>query len=154
MIEAPEIVDVPEQETAVIRLTIPREDIQRVMGPGIQELMDAVGAQGVGPTGAWFTHHLRMSPKTFDFEIGVPVSAPVKPRGRVKPGRLPAAKVARSLYAGGYEGLGAAWGELDAWVAAAGHTPAPDLWERYLVGPESGPDAALYRTELNRPLSA
>ena len=28
------------------------------------------------------------------------------------------------------------------------------LWERYLVGPESGPDAANWRTELNKPLVA
>ena len=37
-------------------------------------------------------------------------------------------------------------------VAAGGHTPAPDLWECYVAGPESGPDPAAWRTELNRPL--
>jgi len=25
------------------------------------------------------------------------------------------------------------------WIAANGHTPAEDLWERYVAGPESGP---------------
>ena len=34
-----------------------------------------------------------------------------------------------------------------------GHRPAEDLWERYVKGPESGPDPAAYRTELNRPLA-
>jgi len=28
-----------------------------------------------------------------------------------------------------------------------------DLWEVYVAGPESGPDPATWRTELNRPLS-
>ncbi len=28
----------------------------------------------------------------------------------------------------------------------------PDLWECYAAGPESGPDPAKWRTELNRPL--
>jgi hypothetical protein len=37
-----------------------------------------------------------MSPDIFDFELGVKVSTPVKPTGRVKPGELPAAKVART----------------------------------------------------------
>jgi len=44
----------------MIRFTIPRDKIQHVMGPGYQELMDTVVAQGIAPTGAWFTHHLRM----------------------------------------------------------------------------------------------
>ena len=152
MIETPEIVTLAAQPIALIHLTVPRSEIQNVMGPGITELMAAVGAQGIGPTGAWFTHHHRMDPAVFDFDIGVPVSGPVTPTGRVVAGELPAATVARTVYQGGYEGLGAAWGEFEAWIAAAGHQVAPDLWERYVTGPESGPDAATYRTELNRPL--
>lgn len=37
-------------------------------------------------------------------------------------------------------------------IAADGHTPAPDFWESYVTGPESNPDPATWRTELNRPL--
>ena len=53
-----------------------------------------------------------MSADTFDFELGVEVSTPVKATGRVKPGELRAAKVARTVYRGPYEGLPAAWGEF------------------------------------------
>ena len=95
-----------------------------------------------------------MDPATFDFEIGVPVTAPVAASGRVKAGHLPATTVARTIYHGPYEGLGGAWGEFDAWIAANGHTPRPDLWECYVVGPEASPDPANWRTQLNRPLSA
>jgi effector-binding domain-containing protein len=123
------------------------------MGPGIQEVMGTLAAQGIQPAGPWFTHHLRMDPNTFDFEICVPVSRPVTAAGRVQPGELPAAKVARSVYHGPYEGLGAAWGELMAWVSANGHTPRENLWERYVAGPESSPNPADWRTELNRPLA-
>ena len=69
-----------------------------------------------------------------------------------RPGTLPAVKVARTVYQGGYEGLGGAWGELMRWIEAQGHTAATDLWECYLAGPESGPDPSAWRTELNRPL--
>ena len=44
------------------------------MSPGYRELMAALAAQGIAPAGPWFTHHLRMDPDTFDFEIGVPVT--------------------------------------------------------------------------------
>jgi effector-binding domain-containing protein len=93
-----------------------------------------------------------MDPEVFDLEIGVPVTAPVTSVGRVQPGQLPATTVARTVYHGGYEGLGAAWGAFDAWLAANGHTSAPNLWECYRVGPESSLDPAEWRTELNRPL--
>ena len=152
MLETPKIVETSAQQTAIIRFTIPREKIQEVMGPGIGELMSAVAGQGIMPAGPIYSHHLKMDPKIFDFEIGVPVSSPVNATGRVVPGELPATKVARTIYQGPYEGLGDAWGEFTEWIAANGHTPATDLWECYIAGPESGPDSSQWRTELNRPL--
>jgi effector-binding domain-containing protein len=153
MIDTPQIAQTAAQPTAIIRITIPRDEIQHAMGQGYRELMDTIAAQGVAPAGPWYTHHLRMNPETFDFEIGVPVSAPISVAGRVTPGQLPAAMVAQTVYSGDYEGLGAAWAELDAWITAEGHTPGPDLWERYVAGPESSPDPVAWRTELNRPLA-
>ena len=152
MIDTPQIADSPARETATIRLTIPREQIQQVMGPAIGEVMQAVAAQGVVPTGPVFSHHFKMSPDQFDFEVGVPVSKPVTPIGRVKPSQLPAARVARAVYRGGYEGLGGAWGEFHAWIAANGHQPAVNLWEFYAKGPELSANPADWQTELNQPL--
>jgi effector-binding domain-containing protein len=152
MIDTPQITDTADQLTAFIRVTVPREQIREVMGPGLSELMATVAAQGIAPTGPWFTHHLRMDPAVFDFEICVPVATPVAAAGRVNPGRLPATRVARTVYHGDYAGLGAAWGEFEAWIKTNGHQSAPDLWERYVAGPEANPDPATWRTELNRPL--
>lgn len=153
MLDRPQIVRTDAQLAATIRLTIPREEIRNVMGPGITELLAAVTAQSIVPAGPIFSHHFMMDPDTFDFEIGVPVKAPVAAAGRVRPGQLPAATVARAVYHGPYEGLGPAWAEFCVWIAAEGHTPAPDLWECYVSGPESNPDPATWRTELNRPLA-
>src|SRR6267143_2051695 len=120
MLAAPEIIMTNVQEAAVIRLTIPRSEMMKVFGPAVGELMAALAAQGVEPVGAVFAHHLKMSPDTFDFELGVKVSAPVKATGRVKPGQLPAVKMARTVYSGPYEGLPSAWGEFDKWMRANG----------------------------------
>jgi effector-binding domain-containing protein len=152
MIETPRITQTTDQLTALVHVTVPRDEIQNVMGPGLNEVYAAIAAQGVAPAGPWFTHHLRMDPAVFDFEICVPVSAPVTASGRVQPGLWPAMTVVRTVYHGPFEGLGDAWGEFDAWIAANGYQAAGDLWERYLVGPETTPDPAAWRTELNRPL--
>ena len=152
MIDTPELRETTAQPAAVIRLTIPRSEIQKVMGPAIGEVIAAVTAQGIGPAGPVFSHHFRMTPDTFDFEVGVPITGPLTPTGRVTASELPAAKVARTVHHGGYEGLGEAWGELVRWLAAEGHTPADDLWECYTKGPESSPDSSTWCTDLYRPL--
>ena len=152
MIDTPEIVRTDERSTAVIRLAVPRAAIRTVVGPGVAELMSAAAAQGIAVAGPWCVHHFRRPADTFDFEICVPVASPVAAAGRVTPGRVPAMTAARTTYRGPYEGLAAAWGEFRAWIAAAGRKPAEDLWECYVVGPESTPDPAGWRTELTRPL--
>ncbi|MCA9291394.1 MAG: GyrI-like domain-containing protein [Phycisphaerales bacterium] len=152
MIDTPRIVQIAGRPAALLRLTIPRSEIQTVMGPAIGEVMSTVAQQGVAATGPVFTHHLAMDPATFDFEVGVTVATPIRPAGRVRLGMWPGMRAAQTVYRGPYEGLGAAWGEFDAWIAAQGLAAAPDLWECYLAGPESGPDPTTWRTELNRPL--
>ncbi|MFV8752292.1 GyrI-like domain-containing protein [Nannocystaceae bacterium ST9] len=152
MIERPEITQTTEQLVARIHITVPRHEIQTVMGPGITEVMSTLAAQGIAPAGPWFTHHSKMEPGVFDFDICVPIATPVAPAGRVVPDRLPATKVARAIYRGPYEGLADAWPQLDAWVAREGLRPREDLWESYVAGPESGSDPAQWATELNRPL--
>ena len=83
MIETPHIAQTVEQLMAYIHLTIPRTEMPKVMGPGIREILAVIAAQGIATAGPWFTHHLKMVPDIFDFEISVPVKAPIAPAGRV-----------------------------------------------------------------------
>ena len=157
MTETPQIQTTPPQPLAIIHLTIPRSEMRTVIGPALSELHATIAAQGLAITGPWLTHHLRMVPDIFDFEICLPVSAPVTPAGRVISGEIPAMTAAHAVFTGNYSGLGAAWSELGTWLAEAananGLKPATDLWECYLAGPESNPDPAAWRTELIRPLT-
>ena len=150
MLDKPWITETTDQLTAILHLTVPRAEIQNVMGPGINEVLAALASQRIAPAGPWFTHHLRRPTDTFDFEICVPVTTPPAATGRIKPSRWPAMTVARTVYHGPYEGLAAAWGEFLEWIEANAPTSATDLWERYLVGHESSPNPADWRTELNR----
>jgi len=62
MLDTPQITQTTAQLTAIIHLTIPREEMQNVFGPSVAELMTALAAQGIAPAGPVFTHHLRMAP--------------------------------------------------------------------------------------------
>jgi effector-binding domain-containing protein len=152
MLNQPHITQSVEQQTAVIHLTVPRAEMRHVMQPGLRELMATLAAQGIAPAGPWFSHHLRLDPDTFDFEISVPVASTAAPAGRVRPSRLPSVRIARTVYRGPYEGLGQAWDEFFDWIKTNGHAPAGNIWECYLAGPESNADPADWRTEFNCPL--
>ena len=84
MIDPPQTVQTDRVITAVIRLTVPRKDIQTVMGPAIGEVIAAASAQGAGPAGPVFSHHFKMDPEVFDFEVGVPVMTPVTEIGQYR----------------------------------------------------------------------
>lgn len=153
MIDTPQIVQSAQQRTAAIHVTVPRSEIQQVFPPTVGELMAVLGQQGIAPAGPLYSYHLKMPSDVFDLDIGFPVAADVKAIGRVFASELPSMKVARTIYRGPMEGLGAAWGELKDWVAANGLTAKLFLWENYLVGPGDTPDPSAWRTELNWPLA-
>ena len=153
MLDEPQIVQTDRQLTAVIRMTIPRSEIRSAMGAGMAELMQVISSQGLTPSGPLFSHHFRIDPEVFDFEIGVPVTSPVEEEGRVTCGELPGTTVLRATYRGPYEELASAWGEFESWIRDEGHSCSGELWECYVSGPESSSDPAEWRTELNRPLA-
>lgn len=152
MIEKPQVVTTEPMQIASLHIETPHSEMQRVMGPGIGEAIGAAREQGVGPVGPWFAHHWSITAEGFNFDICIPVSSPVKATGRVQPAERPAMRVLRTIYQGPYEGLAQAWHEFDAWADQNGFRIATDLYECYLVGPESSGNPADWRTELSRPL--
>lgn len=152
MIAPPHVSQTIERGTAVIRLVVPKADIQQVMAPAIREIMATVATQGLVPAGPLFTHHFRLDPELFDFEVGIPLNSSVTAAGRVVPGRLRAANVATTVYHGPYEGLESAWQEFTDWLSVQELAPAEDVWEYYRIGPESGPDSSAWETDLIQPL--
>ena len=154
MIDQPQIVQSPRQQTAAIHVTVPRDGIMQAFPPAVHELVAALGAQGIKPSGPLLSYHLKVPTDVFDFEIAFPVDREVKPEGRVFASEVPAMTVARSIYRGPMEGLGSAWGELCNWMSENKHTTRSILWESYLVGPDSTPDPAKWQTQLNWPITA
>lgn len=153
MLETPQFVQTDEQLTAVIHLAVSRAEIEHVMDAAIDELISTLAAQGVTPAGPCFSFHWQKPSDIFDFEVGFPVEKPITPAGRVKMSKLPAAKIARATYRGGYEGLASAWSEFYEWLESEGLSAQDGLWECYIVGPASTLAPDQWRTELNRPLA-
>ena len=152
MIDTPEIVEAPAQTYAAIRLNIPASTVRAEMGAGCEELTRVLAEQGIDKAGPWFTHHFKIPDTNFYFEICFPVAEDVKPQGRVAPGELTPARVARTVYRGAYDNLGAGWGQFMAWVREQKLPIRGDFWEVYVTGPGDTEDPAAYATQLNVPL--
>jgi effector-binding domain-containing protein len=153
MIDTPKIVDTEAALTAVIHLEIPRDQMQTHFGPAMEELLSVLASQQIEPRGPAFAYYFSMPPGRFDCEIGFIVAATVAASGRVKASQLPATKVARTTYTGPYEGLYDAWGQFNAWMDSQSIKRAEELWEHYVVGPQSTTNPEEYETELNRLLA-
>lgn len=149
MISTPEVITTKEVITAAIPLVIPGRDMPKYMDPAIQEIIKVVTGQGIQIAGPMFSYHKRRPSDTFDFEIGFPVSKPIKEEGRVKNSALPSEKVVRAVYQGPYEQLAGAWATLQKWVREQKLAESGRFFERYLNNPDEVKDPKDYRTELN-----
>ena len=153
MAETPQIITTEPQFYAAIHRQIPFSEVKRVMDQSTARIAGTLQAQGITPTGAWFTHHLERPVMGFNFEVCFPVATPIEPDGEVVPKVWPAMTVARVVHYADYAGLVGAWGALEGWMKENGQVGAGEFWEVYSVSPRDSADAAEWRTELNWPLA-
>jgi effector-binding domain-containing protein len=149
----PELVTVEPTTAAVVRGTVAAEEITDFFDRSFSVLGEAIAAQGVSPTGPAFGLYRGIPDETVDVAVGFPTDRPIEPDGAAEAGELPGGRVARVVYAGGFDGLGEAWQRLGAWIADQGLTPSETYWEVYLTEPNPEMDPADLRTELNWPVS-
>jgi hypothetical protein len=127
------LVDLPEQDAAVVRGHVAVDGIGEFLGGAFGEIMGALhGVEIVGPPFARYA----LPDEGFDVMAGFPVSSPVTQVGRVEPDRLPGGPAATTMHVGSYEGVAAAFEAVQAWVADHRFVVAGDPWESYLDEPE------------------
>lgn len=145
---APELVELTEQPTVVVRGRVPMAELPAFFDRSFGSLGEWLGRHDIAPTGPAFARYDGPPAEVADLEVGFPVGSAIEPDGDIEAGTLPAGTAARTVHAGGYEGLGEAWGALARWIADAGRAPGPALWEVYVTEPSPDMDPADLRTEL------
>ena len=148
----PEIVEVPEATTAVVRGTVAMSDLASFFDDSFTVLGEVLVKQGVTPAGAAYALYHGIPDDTATLEVGFPTDGAIEPDGSAEAGSLPGGRVARVIHAGSFDGLSEAWQRLGAWIGEQGLTPSDDYWEVYLTEPSPQMDPADLRTELNWPV--
>jgi effector-binding domain-containing protein len=149
----PAVQEMPAQPVAACRARVPVAGLREFFDRAYPLVVSALAAQGVAPAGPPFGAYRDMSGGEVEVEAGFPVAGPVADAGEVRGGTLPACRAAVAVHVGPYEDLGAAWGELRAWVEREGLHPAGGVvWEVYESDPGAEPDPSGWRTRLVQPV--
>lgn len=129
-----ELVTLDPRPTAVVARTTTWEEFPRVW----QELLDEVygfvrgrGDLATGGEGERWQNMMLYKDQRPDVEVGVLVSQPFEPHGRVVCSQLPGGEVATAVHRGDYGGLGATHDAVRAHVLACGRELAGPRWEVY-----------------------
>ncbi|OEU87311.1 AraC family transcriptional regulator [Streptomyces abyssalis] len=147
--DEPEIVDVEPAVTAVVRGVVPQAGLRDFFDTSFRQLGETVSRQQIAITGPAFGLYSRPPQETAELEVGFVTDRAVRPEGDVVVSALPGTRVARTTHHGSFDGLGASWERLHAWVREQGLTPGPVMWEFYVTEPTPDMDPRELRTQLN-----
>ena len=143
---------VPTTTVVSIRETVPSPgDIGRLFG----EVFAHLGQNKVSPAGppVGIYHDKEFQEQNIDVEIAVPVSGTVPDGERVRNSALPAAKeMACVVHEGGFETIGATYGQMMAWIEANGYHVAGPCREVYVQWAQPGEDPSQNVTEIQMPV--
>jgi effector-binding domain-containing protein len=84
---------------------------------------------------------------------GFPVAQPVTPTPAVVVETLPGGPAIEAIHTGSYDTLSETYAELGTWITDQKLTPASDMWEEYLIGPNIEQDPAKWQTRIVFPLA-
>jgi effector-binding domain-containing protein len=150
--QGPELVELAPTTTAVVRGVVPLSGLRDFFDASFGALGRTLAAQHIAVAGPAFGLYHGAPGEELDLEVGFVTGRAVRPEAGVVVGALPGGRVARLTHHGAFDGLGASWARLAAWMAAQGLSGGPDRWETYVTQPSPDMDPRDLRTELNWPV--
>lgn len=150
--DAPELVKIVPSPAAVVRDTVPVNDLPSFFGRAFGAAAAAAAGQGLKLVGAPFAFYPSAPNDVVEVAAGFPVSAAVEPAGAVVPMELPGGRAATIVHVGPYDSMEETYEQIRVWMAGQGLTPADHVWEVYLSDPSTAPDPSAWRTQIFWPV--
>lgn len=158
----------PEQPIISIRAIVKVADLAATMDDRLPALRRHLQRHGVTPTGPVFVRYHTfpdigpdsdVADLETDVEHGFPVAQSVPSEGRCRAGALSGGPAVTTVYRGVPDGLGAAYGRIQAWLQEQDTEPAGPAWEVYYFvdleqfeGHAHLPDPATWRHRIVQPI--
>jgi effector-binding domain-containing protein len=145
--------DESPQATLAFRTRTSVQELPRLFGAALGQVGAYLAGLGENPAGPPFAAYHNADMNDLDVEIGFPVSKALPGQGEIQPGVIPGGPAARCMYTGPYDGVAAAYRQLQTWIGEKGCTATGVSYEMYLNDPATTPPMAL-QTLILMPLKA
>jgi effector-binding domain-containing protein len=146
-------VDLEPQVVVGLREVVALQDLT----PFFERAFTAVDAEltreALSPAGPWLAIYRGVPTDAVDVTAGVSVGRPITPSGGLDVVTLPGGAAVQALHVGPYDQLATTYGELERWLGDRSLQAGPVMWEEYLVGPDTEPDASRWQTRIVQPVS-
>jgi effector-binding domain-containing protein len=143
-----ERVQLEPRTVAGVRETVAMNALTDFFGRAYETTSTALAQQGAFPTGAPIAIYHGTPTTTADITAGFPVGQPVTPDGAIVTETLPGGPAAQTMHIGSYDDLATTYSALVIWFADQSLTAGTEMWEEYLVGPDSEPDPSHWQTRI------
>jgi effector-binding domain-containing protein len=147
-----EISNQQPQPSLSIRTHAAAQDLPLTMGRCFSEIVTYVTAKGEQLVGPAYAAYFNMDMADLDVEIGFGLASPLPGQGEIAATWLPGGEIASTIYVGPYDGVGAAYEALTAWVQEQGRQATGAAYEYYLNDPSQLNEPP--RTQIVFPLVA
>jgi effector-binding domain-containing protein len=141
----------PRLDVASVRTRSAVQDLPEVLTREYGRVMQALGKQGLNPSGPPFVVYYNMDMQDLDIEAGLAVAGDFANDGDVLRSEIPAGRVATCLYTGPYDHIREAYDVLMAWMKDQGLRESGPAYEFYLNDPGNTPAEQL-QTDVRIPI--
>ncbi len=157
-----ERVELVPREILGVHEVVPLTDLTDFFSRAFQTSAMELARQGLIPAGPPVAlYHGDVSESddgvdTVDVTAGFPIehqTVSTAPAPGTVVEELPGGEAAETVHSGSYDSLSATYSELTGWLARQQLTPGDEMWEEYLIGPESNPDPHTWQTRVVFPLA-
>lgn len=134
--------------------TVPMTALTDFFGKAYTMVDAELSQHGMKPTGPALAFYHGMPTDTIDIIAGFPIAEPITTTNGTIVKTLPGGPAITTIHTGTYDTLEQTYAELMKWLEEQELKTSDDMWEEYLVGPESELDATKWQTRIVFPLAA
>lgn len=145
-------VELTAQPVVGVREVVALTELPTFFGRAFEAAAVELSRHGLSPVGPPVAVYEGEVGTEADVMVGFPVHDAVEVGEGTVLTVLPAGAAVEVIHTGPYDTMTDTYRELTAWFSEQGITPASRMWEEYLVGPETTPDASRWQTKIVWPV--
>jgi effector-binding domain-containing protein len=148
-----ERVELQPQTMLGVRDVVKLTALSDFFGTAFDAAAAELARQRVRPAGPPIALYTGNPSDTVDVTAGYPVAAPVEAAPLLVVANLAGGPVVQTIHAGDYDTLADTYAQIIEWLTEQKLTPTSQVWEEYLVGPDSGADPSEWQTRIVFPVA-